>query len=243
MFGNHYEQCQVDEKNRQMPKIIKINFRQQLESFKYGLLPFLGYCSFLTLMILNTRNNDYSLVAILSILIFIIFFSPAVYLHIIYYLENRKTTLNIDEYSNKFTISINNEIETYDFKEIVYLVLHRSQRNYKKSPWYNYGYWELKVENGKIYYFTSLMIDTKKSSFNGIFSNIYTYLIPDLNKNRVTFLNPNLPKSETYIAKVEHFKNNFKDANKEYLEERIQNPKKFQPEAVEAAKELLAKLD
>lgn len=149
----------------------QINARYQFKSFEKGLITFslalIGVVGFAFFGVFDLRD----VTTCASFVLTCAFFSfPAIYLHITYLIENWGTILNVDKRQNSFTITFQNEVFNYKFQDIentelnlgIYYKNQIDNGSRKPAPWTNYGYLKLRMKDGRVFRFTSLMIDLEK---------------------------------------------------------------------------------
>ena len=150
----------------------QIDGRHQLKSFEKGLITFLlAFVGTIIGRMFGFFDISDSLSHITSFTLVCIGFSlPAIYLHITYLIDNWGTILHMDERQNRFEIKTKNEYFSYIFEDIVdaelnlgiYYKNQIDNRGRWPAPCTNYGYLKLKLKDGKVFTFTSLMFDLSK---------------------------------------------------------------------------------
>jgi hypothetical protein len=123
----------------------------------------------------------------------LLFSLPAIYLHISYLLDNRRTVLRVDKNGKRFTLTTQYRDFNYGYEDIEKTELNRGiyyknqldNRGRWPAPWTNYGYLKLKLKDGKEFIFTSMMLDLTKLPFQETTTKFR--LIPYINKSKLNF--------------------------------------------------------
>ncbi len=159
-----------------MTKSYKINFRNQFNSFKTGaiLLAVIPAVHILVYLTGKSTIDDYLELLVVVLLFNLIFFLPAFYLHITYYLHNRNTILTIDSQTKRFSIKTKNNSEDFTFDDIHLAeqhlsIYHKNKIDHRRrfiTPWIDYGYFKLKLNNGQTFFFSSIMMDVQNPPFS-----------------------------------------------------------------------------
>jgi hypothetical protein len=163
---------------------------------------------------------------------------PSFILHIDYLICNQETSLTIDNKTKQFYIIQGNENFKYSFSDILVSKIYRSLY-YKndatrfKAPFSDYGYWFLRFNDGKRFFFTSLMIDVNIKYFANVTELEYVFF-PSIKRDELMEVESDDELVEIYMVK-------FKDFTEQELKERIENQNLYQKEAVEACKKILQK--
>jgi len=228
-------------------QIFKINFRHQFYSIREGLILLAITPVGLAVGHLTGKISryDYPAVLVIFLLYNLVLFLPAFYLHITYYLDNRKTSLTVDKYSKRF--SITNENSTFDFAfEDIHLVEQHLGIFYKNkldrrgrltAPWTGYGYLKLKLKNGQTYFFSSLMLDVQIPPLP-VSQTKYRFL-PFIERRELTVVEMRKWINQERQEKINNYLQTLADLPNEVLQEKVDNPKRYEPEAVAASKKLL----
>ena len=189
------------------------------------------------------RNGTEIELNLTSVLIFsgvlFVFNIPAIILLIEYYFENKNTTLEID---SEFII-INrkgetkrhkiSEIETSTYNIGIYYKNAIDNAARWSTIHSEFGYWDVKFENGERYYLSNLLVDflhqeafleNTKYRFR-----LFPYIDKSNSKKAVEL------KKVQKKSRVEKFVDQFQSKNEKQLQEILDNKKNYQKEAVEAA--------
>ncbi|WP_178984256.1 hypothetical protein [Winogradskyella helgolandensis] len=181
----------------------------------------------------------------LKILVGIVFVFnlPAILLLINYYYHNKELTLYIDKESDVIQINkkgISTKHKLSDIESSIYNVgiyyKNKIDRNGRWSAMHSdFGYWDLKFENGDRYYISNLLIDflhehafIKKTKYRFRF---FPFIDKSESKIGIT-LKQKRTKEKTLTEK---FIGQFKSKNEKQLLEIINNKNSYQKEAVKAA--------
>lgn len=175
------------------------------------------------------------------LIIYLIFEIPALIIHIQYLIENFRTELRIYPEMGKIQIKVGKNAFEYNFEDIIMSKLYRSIY-YKeevdgkwrmKAPISDYGYWFLKFEDGKKFYFTSLMIDTSLDPLiDGTQIKYRFYSLIE----RDEFADAEIKKrsNDNFESGVKIYMDKFRHLSIKDLNQRIENKDSFQKEAYEA---------
>ena len=221
----------------------KMNFRGHLRSSWFTFV-FILISLIVAFYIEGKSWSTFGVIASISIIPLLMIASPSIYLHISYFLNDYGVRLVIDDERQKLIIFKGSEEYTYCFTDIVAIERHigiyyrnridNASRRF--APWTDYGYLLLKFNDTRQFRITSLTIDVHNPPI-------------ELNHTRfrfIPFLKTENPISQTreaakisYDNQVAYFKSNFKNQTEQQLQEKILNKHTYEPEAVEAAKQLL----
>ncbi|MBD1395699.1 hypothetical protein H9Q13_00845 [Pontibacter sp. JH31] len=233
-----------------MKEVLQINKRHQLKSISNGALVILGYPVGLLLLwlkeliwfkessVLLELNFYFLLLGVCTVS-----FLPAFYLHIVYYLTNRYTVVEVDKQQQLITITDKkgkHVIHASDIKQVARVVqrdyrLPEKQQNWFPVPWRKYGYLKLVTHDNTVFLLTSLMLDP----INPLIKETETQykFLPDIDETFEEELT-NAEIEDQLRVLVESFKLKFKDHTEQELVEKI-SKKGYRKEAVIAAEELL----
>ncbi len=227
-----------------MSQTFTINSQHQFNSIKEGLLILLWLPVGLSVAHL-IGIEDYPLTIVIFLLFNLLFFLPVFYLHFTYFLYNRKTILTVDNYSKRISITKQDKTASFSYDDIHIVeqhlgIYHKNKIDHRgrlPMPWMNYGYLKLKLKNGKTFFLSSLMFDLIKPPL-AITHTKYRFL-PDLDRQETS-----IEEKRKWIEHDTHEKINthmekFADLSIEALKEKINNPARYEPEAVTAAIKLL----
>lgn len=112
---------------------------------------------------------------IIVYIINLIFFLPAIGLHIHYYLNNRKLNLIIDTNLNHISFTDNSgNLKKYNISDIIHseknFNIYRKNEvdnnNRRMNPWQRYGYIKLRFKDETTIFITSLLTDIKSFPIN-----------------------------------------------------------------------------
>ncbi|MFM1999542.1 MAG: hypothetical protein RL204_1489 [Bacteroidota bacterium] len=230
-----------------MTKTYKINFRHQFNSFKTGaiLLALIPIVPLLVYVTGKATINDYRESLVVVLLFNLVFFLPAFYLHISYYLHNRNTILTVDSQAKRFSIKTKNNSEDFTFEDIHLAeqhlsIYHKNKIDHRRrfiTPWIDYGYFKLKLNNGQTFFFSSIMMDVQNPLFSS--SNVNYRFIPYIDKSESTIQEKRERIEEEQNEKYHDYLNKFADVSHAKLEEKIENASQYEPEAIAAAKTIL----
>ncbi len=173
----------------------------------------------------------------------IVSFLPAFYLHIVYYLTNRYTVVEVYKQQQQITIIDNKGkhfIHASDIKQVVRVVqrdyrLQKWEQNWFPLPWRKYGYLKLVTHDNSVFFLTSLMLDPMNPPIKE--TETQYKILPDLDETVIEELT-NAEIEGQLREVVEEFKSKFKNHSEQELVEKI-SKKGYRKEAVMAAKELL----
>lgn len=152
-----------------MKRVYQINNKYQIKSISNGLMaiPLIPVTLFIAYFLgYSDQLLDPIFVNIL-LLFYLILFLPAIILHFTYYLENRKTKLEVNTNTNSFIIQ-NSEGEILltsdNVKQVIQVIYSdfrhpKWQQNWQPMPWRNYGYLKIISKDDKAILLTSLMLD------------------------------------------------------------------------------------
>lgn len=230
-----------------MTKEFKIDFRNQFNSIKEGLILFAFTPG--ALIIAHWRGkitwNDYPEVLLIFFLFNLVFFLPAFFLHVTYYLNNRNTFLIVDTYHRQIKGTYRNSTFNFSIDDIQWAEQHLGIYYKNKHDrlgrwtayWTGYGYLKLKLKNGQVYFFTSLMLDVQNAPF--LISQTKYRFLPfiEMRNASMEYLREVVAKEQQ--EKFNYYIEKFADLPKEELQEKVDNFKRYEPEAVAACKKLL----
>lgn len=158
--------------------------------------------------------------------------------------------VTIDSDTQKININHNNEPYSYMFSDISFI--DKVKPTYSKKNlfgtakrrgniWDNYGYIRIKFKDGKHFIFTSLMLDIDSFSIGEYINHYYSWYpyISTLRELNIQQYKKVVVKENT--EKVDWHKNNFENFSTEKLQSKIDNPDRFEKEAIIAAKEIIEK--
>ena len=228
-----------------MKEVLQINWKHQLRSISNGKVVLAGFLFAPVYLWFRGRLGlllDFDFYLIMLGMYFI-FFLPAFYMHLIYYVANRKTVVEVDKEKQLITVTNNDgvhAIHASDVKQVVKVLqrdyrLSKWQQNWYPVPWRNYGYLKVITHDNQVFMLTSLMLDPTNSPIRETETQ-YKYL-PDLDET----IEEELTQTEIENQQredVERFKQQFKNySEQELLEKTVK--KGYRIEAVMAAEELL----
>jgi hypothetical protein len=162
--------------------------------------------------------------------------------HIQYLLENWDTRLSVDKERQTVTIEDKSGVFTYDFQEVRterHLVGHHKPgmiKSYKPVPFDYYGYVKIKTKDRKVFYITSLMTDPFDFP---IPINETKYGFPFISKNEQTIDEKRKEIEFNREKKIEKYIERFSKLSNETLLEKVNDSKRYEVEAIEAAKYLI----
>ncbi|WP_191185179.1 hypothetical protein [Pontibacter aquaedesilientis] len=227
-----------------MEEVLQINKKYQLRSISNGVRVLAGYLMVFAFLWIKGSN-------VLSELGFYLFmlggclvsFLPAFYLHIAYYIANRRTIVEVDKEKQLITVTDKKGIHVIhasDVKQMIRVVqrdyrLPDWEQNWIPLPWRRYGYLKLVTHDNAVFLLTSLMLDPVNPPIKETETQ-YKFL-PDLNETVEEELTQTEIESQIR-QEVESFKQKFKNYSEQELVERI-SKKGYRKEAVMAAEELL----
>lgn len=239
-----------------MNKSYSINVKCQVRSLKQALM-LIAICPFLVLLntvfpigILFGRPESktipldqywQSLAAFLVVMI--VLSLPAFLLHRVYYVKNRNLTFEIN--SNKITVKEKDQIWIYSIADIVNAekvlgIFYKNKidnRGRLFSTWSDYGYIKVEFSDGKIFHFTSLMLNPE--TFDGFPTKIRYVFIPFLNRKSVAEMleeKEQVLQGEKVLSedKIEEFRQRFYNYSDEELVEKVKNSERYCKEALVA---------
>jgi len=228
-----------------MENVYRTKFILHIKSLRFVLIGFV--ISLLVFyFILNSQNEKFSLHAfIFGVLpIFLIFFAPALYLHMTYYFKNFGQKITVDESQSKLTVVKYEKQFSYCYSNIVIVEQHlgifyrnRIDRLGRRlTPWTPYGYIEIKLDNGLRFQMTSLMVDIQNPPF--VITHTYFRFFPYL-KTQEEISEKRTTLNEKYKNEISYYKATFKNHTDQQLKEKIIHAKTYKKASVEASKQLL----
>lgn len=149
----------------------QIDLRHQIKSFEKGLITFaLVFVALVGFGLFDVFDLSSLSTYISFVLACLLFSIPAIYLHVSYLVNKRRTVLVVDRKSRKFSVTTQEGDFNYDFEDIenaelnlgIYYKNQLDNRGRWPAPWTNYGYLKLKLKDGREFKLTSLMIDMNK---------------------------------------------------------------------------------
>ena len=195
------------------------------------------------------RNGTEIELNLTTVLIFsgvlFVFNIPPIILLIEYFFENKNTTLEID---SEFVIINRNgqskshkisEIETSTYNIGIYYKNAIDNAARWSTIHSDFGYWDVKFENGERYYLSNLLVDfLHQEAF--VENTKYRFrLFPYIDKSNSKKANEIKQIQEK--NKIEKFIDQYQSKNEKQLREILGNKKGYQKEAVEAAEIVLKK--
>ena len=230
-----------------MTQTYKINLRHQFLSIKEGLILLAFTPVGLAIAHLTGKISwdDYPAVLVIFLLYNLVFFLPAFYLHIAYYLDNSKTLLTVDSYSKRFSITVKNNTLDFAFDDIhlaeqhlgIYYKNKIDHRGRWTAPWTGYGYLKLKLKDGQTFFISSLMVDMQNPPLP--FTQTKYRFLPFIDRQEVTVVDMRKWIEKERQEKYDHYLEKFAGLPREILQDKVDNEKKYEPEAIAASKKLL----
>jgi hypothetical protein len=228
-----------------MENIYQSKFMYHLKSSKYILIGMSLIILFYFVLFAPEGSYDIKALAFGFAPVFLILFAPALYLHITYYFKNFRLVIKIDESQDVFTISNYGNEQSHKFSEIISIEQHlglyyknRIDRLGRRiAPWTPYGYLLLKLDDGKQYYLTSLMVDIRNSPLTT--THTYFRFFPYL-KQGVHMSQKRITVIANLKNKISSYKATFKNHTDQQLNEKIVNQKTYDKASVQAAKQVLS---
>jgi len=170
----------------------------------------------------------------------LLIFSPAIYLHIIYSMDNEGTILNVDKEKNEIMIKTKSGEFKYKHEDIRKSELNRVNRTDAMTwsmPWTTYGYLKLGFNDGREFFLTSLMLDLDNMPF-AVKTTRLRY-IPYLDTNQIEYKDIKAHNEKLRREKIAEYEEGFKNLPDDKLQEKISTPTKFEFEARKAAENIL----
>jgi len=228
-----------------MNKFYKIDGRNQVKSISNGLRILLWIP--LALLVAYFRGVPNSLLdpdIITVIVVFtLVYFLPALVLHIIYYLANRDTEIEIDSTGNTVIIISRNErfhLKTKELKRVERVLnrdyrLPKWQQNWFPISWRNYGYLKLVTKDNEVFLLTSLLLDPLNPPIQPTVTR-YSF-VPFLDNE--VYVEPSQEElEEDYRSEIDCYKVKFQNhTEEELIKKTIANG--YRKEAAIAANEIL----
>ncbi len=224
-----------------MIRTYKIDLVHQIKSLRYV---FIILMSFIILFYIMAYNQIIipQLEFYLGISLF--FFGPAIYLHINYLFENYKVVLSINHIAESFVLEKDGQQHSYKFSDIMSLERHLGiyyrdtvdQAGRKVAAWTPYGYLNLRLNDGKYFNLTCLMVDIQNPPF--ISTHTYFRFIPYA-KASPPLREKREIASENFKNEVSYYEYTFKDLPNHQLEKKIKNYKSYVKAAIEASRKIL----
>ncbi len=178
---------------------------------------------------------------------FILCNGPAIYLLFNYYKYNKNTEFSIDKSLDKISITESGITKEYSIncvKTSVYNIgkywQNEIDNKYRLPTIFSeFGYWDLKFENGDRYYLTTLLqnflLDEKK-----VKDTKYRFrLIPYIDKSETEKGIELKPIEYKPKSRTEKLKESYKGKTNEELKYIIENKSKYQKEAIKVAEQIL----
>ncbi|TYP74998.1 hypothetical protein BD809_10360 [Aquimarina intermedia] len=172
---------------------------------------------------------------------------PSILIYLNYYLQNRKTKFTLDTELKRISITHNGITKQYGNDEIEKSTYHLAIY-YKNAidragrmPMMisDFGYWDLQFKNGDRYYMTNILHnfihDTPKVYNTKYRFRFFPFIIKADPKEALKL------KEQREKTQTEKFVKQFKNKTDTQLNEILKNERKYQREAVEAARILLGK--
>jgi hypothetical protein len=228
-------------------KTYRLNVKCHLNSIKEGLIILLYIPAGLFIGHLSGKISwvDYPGILVIFLLVNLVLFLPAFFLHFTYFYYNSGTELTIDYNSKSISITDDRITSKFNFDDI-HIVEQNLGVYYKDKidnlgrwtlPWTGYGYLKLKLKNGQVFILTSLILDIQKPPIS-ISQTNYRFL-PFIIRKEMTFADRRMLVENDRQVKVNDYMKKFANLPHENLREKLRNSKKYEPEAVIASKTLL----
>jgi hypothetical protein len=234
----------------------KISSNYQLHSIRWGLLLLGGILLIEPLKhLIISRNLDaYSVsdfadssVMLITIWLFMAGL-PITILHLLYWINNTGVRLEIDD--DNITITQKGIIYLYKKGDIVlaekYLGIYYKNDDTVRifAPWSDYGYIKIELSDGKLFFFTSLMLNP--IMFDSFQCETKYILYPYLNKTTLKGKQEEKEQFENidaleYKREVLMFLDKFDSDTTEQLLVKIKDSEKYKPSAIDAIKQILSK--
>lgn len=140
----------------------KITYRNQLQNawpifiylIIFFILPFY--------MINKYGESDVSIFILMAILLFLLFLTPQLILHLGYYFKNKEDLLFYDPKGRKIIIDHKDVSSTFSFEEINLIERFKSyplaENRMQWLPWDSYNYSIIHLKNGQKFLITSLLV-------------------------------------------------------------------------------------
>jgi len=230
-----------------LAQTFQITLRHQLSSIKEGviLLAFtpigLAFCHWIG----KITWDDYPGILIILFLYNLVLFLPAFYLHLNYYVDNRNILLKVDPNSKRFSVKEKDSISNFPFSDIhlveqhlgIYYKNKIDRRGRWTLPWSGYGYLKVELRNGRTYFFSSLMLNAEIPPLP-ISKTVYRFF-PVIRRRTMSVLEKENRKVVERQEKFNNYLEQFGKLSREALQEKVDNEKRYEPEAVAAARKLL----
>lgn len=152
-----------------MTKTLQITFRNHWTSIKEGFLILAFIPIGLVLGHLSGKLTKYSYPDAIIILglFYLLFFLPAIYFHIAYYLNNRGLKITLDTQTKTFSLTKDGQTKEYNYSDIIhsakYLNIYHKNKIDRAmrwtTPWCGYNYIKFRLNDGTLVFVTSLMTD------------------------------------------------------------------------------------
>ena len=230
-----------------MTQTYKINLRHHYYSIKEGLILFALTPVGLAVAQLAGKItwDDYPDIIVFFLLYNLVFFLPAFYLHFTYYFDNRKTALTVDSNSKRFSVTNKDNTLDFTFDDIhlaeqhlgIYYKNKIDHRGRWTAPWTGYGYLKLKLKDGQTFFISSLMIDVQNPPLP--FTQTKYRFLPFIDRQEVTVVDMQNWIEKERQEKYVNYLEKFAGLPREILQDKVDNKKKYEPEAIAASKKLL----
>jgi hypothetical protein len=152
-----------------MAKTLEINFRNHLASIKEGffILAFIPIGLVIGHLSGKLTMGSYPDALIILVLFYLVLFLPAIYFHIAYYLSNRGLKLTVDAQTKTFSLTRDGQIKEYTYSDIIHSeknlnIYHKNKIDRAMrlpTPWCGYNYIKFRLNDGALFFVTSLMTD------------------------------------------------------------------------------------
>ena len=219
----------------------QINGRHQLKSIKAGLPFFIWGPIGILVGFFSGMFGPNPIPLLLTVfgLYGLLIFSPAIYLHIIYFIDNGATVLTVDKEKDEVMVKTKDgefKYKNEDIKKSELNLVRRTDPLTRTMPWTTYGYLRLTFKDRKEFFFTSLMLDLDKLPFP-VTTTRFRF-IPYIDKNQIEYKDIKANNDRIKQDKIADYQERFKDLADDKLLEKIDDTR-FEFEARKAAENIL----
>lgn len=131
--------------------------------------------------------NDYPDILVVIGLFYLLLFLPAIFIHTVYYVNNRGLKIVIDTNKKTFSFTKDKRTSEYNYSDIAYTEKNLNIYNKNKTddavrlitPWSGYNYIKFRLKDGKVFFVTSLMTNILDFDFecNETHYSLFTPLV------------------------------------------------------------------
>ncbi len=174
-----------------MTKTLEISFRNHWKSIKPGIIFIVISIGLFLGHFFSVLGLEYDPIFINLGLLYSVLSFPVIYLHLTYYIDNRRLKIIIDSEAKKFILTKGRKTKEYNFYDIVHSertlnIYHKNKIDglaRRITPWSGYNYIKFRLNDGTLFFVTSLMTDIRYFFDLGFKETHYSFFTPLLQRD------------------------------------------------------------